>query len=109
MTKPQLLIDTDPGVDDALAILMAHAHADIAGLSIAAGNVGLGHTVRNARTLVDLLGARHAGVCRLRHAAGACTWKKMPRSCTVRMVLAMSVLPSRKHARNESAALACCA
>lgn len=57
MTRPQLLIDTDPGVDDALAILMAHAHADVAGLSIAAGNVGLGHTVRNARTLVDLLGA----------------------------------------------------
>ncbi len=57
MSKPQLLIDTDPGVDDALAILMAHAHADIVGLSIAAGNVGLGHTVRNARTLIDLLGA----------------------------------------------------
>lgn len=56
MIKPQLLIDTDPGVDDALAIMMAHAHADIAGLSIAAGNVGLAHTVRNARTLVDLLG-----------------------------------------------------
>jgi len=56
MTRPQLLIDTDPGVDDALAILMAHAHADVAGLSIAAGNVGLTHTVRNARTLVDLLG-----------------------------------------------------
>jgi purine nucleosidase len=58
MTRPQLLIDTDPGVDDALAILMAHAHADVAGLSIAAGNVGLEHTVRNARVLVDLLGAR---------------------------------------------------
>ncbi len=56
MAKPQLLIDTDPGVDDALAILMAAAHADIAGLSIAAGNVGLDHTARNARTLVDLLG-----------------------------------------------------
>lgn len=56
MTRPQLLIDTDPGVDDALAILMAASHADIAGLSIAAGNVGLAHTVRNARTLVDLLG-----------------------------------------------------
>ncbi len=55
MTRPQLLIDTDPGVDDALAILIAHAHADIAALSIAAGNVGLDHTVRNARTLVDLL------------------------------------------------------
>lgn len=58
MSKPQLLIDTDPGVDDALAILMAYAHADIVGLSIAAGNVGLGHTVRNARTLVDLVGAQ---------------------------------------------------
>ncbi|HEU4670167.1 MAG TPA: nucleoside hydrolase [Dyella sp.] len=57
MSKPQLLIDTDPGVDDALAILMAHAHADVAGLSVAAGNVGLAHTVRNARTLVDLVGA----------------------------------------------------
>src|SRR5512139_618882 len=57
MSKPRLLIDTDPGVDDALAILMAHAHADVAGLSVAAGNVGLGHTVRNARTLVDLVGA----------------------------------------------------
>jgi purine nucleosidase len=55
--KPQLLIDTDPGVDDALAILMAHAHADIAGLSIAAGNVGLAHTVRNACTLIDLMNA----------------------------------------------------
>jgi purine nucleosidase len=57
MTRPQLLIDTDPGVDDALAILMAHEHADVVGLSVAAGNVGLEHTVRNARVLVDLLGA----------------------------------------------------
>ena len=57
MSKPQLLIDTDPGVDDALAILMAHAHADIVALSVAAGNVGLAHTVRNARTLRELLGA----------------------------------------------------
>jgi purine nucleosidase len=57
MTKPQLLIDTDPGVDDALAILMAHAHADIVGLSIVAGNVGITHTVRNACTLVDLMGS----------------------------------------------------
>ena len=57
MTRPSLLIDTDPGVDDALAILMAHEHADVAALTVAAGNVGLGHTVRNARTLVELIGA----------------------------------------------------
>jgi purine nucleosidase len=58
MTRAPLLIDTDPGVDDALAILMAHQHADVAALTVAAGNVGLGHTVRNARTLVELIGAR---------------------------------------------------
>ena len=57
MTRPQLLIDTDPGVDDALAILMAHAHADVHGLTIAAGNVGLVHTVGNALKLVDTLSA----------------------------------------------------
>src|SRR5579859_7973739 len=57
MSQLQLLIDTDPGVDDALAILMAHAHADVLGLSVAAGNVGLAHTTRNARTLVDLVKA----------------------------------------------------
>jgi purine nucleosidase len=55
--KPVLVIDTDPGIDDALAILMAHAHADIAALSIAGGNVGLAHTTRNALKLVDVLGA----------------------------------------------------
>lgn len=54
MALPQLLIDTDPGVDDALAILMAWAHADVAALTIAAGNVGLEHTVRNACRLVEL-------------------------------------------------------
>lgn len=52
-----VFIDTDPGVDDALAILMAHAHADVVGLGIAAGNVGLAHTVGNALKLVDTIGA----------------------------------------------------
>jgi purine nucleosidase len=53
-----LFIDTDPGVDDALAILMAHAHASgIAGMGIAAGNVGLHHTTANALKLVELLDA----------------------------------------------------
>ena len=58
MEKYKLLIDTDPGVDDALAILMAHAHADVIGLSIAAGNVGLAHTVGNALKLVQVIGAQ---------------------------------------------------
>lgn len=54
-----LLIDTDPGVDDALAILMAFADptVEIVGLTVAAGNVGLEHTVRNALRLVETSGS----------------------------------------------------
>ena len=58
MTNPRipLLIDTDPGVDDALALLMAFADArhEVVGLTIAAGNVGIGHTVANALKLCEV-------------------------------------------------------
>jgi len=56
--KIPLLIDTDPGVDDALALLMAFndPHHQLVGLTIAAGNVGLHHTVRNALKLREVAG-----------------------------------------------------
>ncbi|WP_313495073.1 nucleoside hydrolase [Pseudoxanthomonas mexicana] len=56
--KIPLLIDTDPGVDDALALLMAFndARHEIVGLTIAAGNVGLQYTVRNALKLCEVAG-----------------------------------------------------
>ena len=57
MERMKLLIDTDPGVDDALAIMLAHTRADVVGLTIAAGNVGLAHTVGNALKLVEMIGA----------------------------------------------------
>ena len=51
-----LLIDTDPGVDDALAILMARAAPGvrITALTITAGNVGLEHTLANALKLCEV-------------------------------------------------------
>ncbi|MGH8212278.1 MAG: nucleoside hydrolase [Rhodanobacteraceae bacterium] len=52
-----LLIDTDPGVDDALAILMAHAHSQVLGLTVTAGNVGLVQTTANALKLLETIGA----------------------------------------------------
>jgi purine nucleosidase len=57
--KIPLLIDTDPGVDDALALLMAFndPRHEVVGLSIAAGNVGLEHTVRNALKLCEVVGS----------------------------------------------------
>ncbi len=53
----KLIIDTDPGVDDAQAILMAagHPQATIAAILVVGGNVGLAHTVRNSLTLVEMI------------------------------------------------------
>ncbi len=64
--KLPLLIDTDPGVDDALALLMAFdaPHHEVVALTIAAGNVGLAHTVANALKLCEVAGVHipvHAG------------------------------------------------
>lgn len=58
MNKIPLLIDTDPGVDDALALLMAFndPRHELVGLTIAAGNVGLKHTVANALKLCEVSG-----------------------------------------------------
>ena len=52
-----LLIDTDPGVDDALAIMMASAYPDteIKAITTVAGNVNLEHTTANACKLVEVL------------------------------------------------------
>ena len=55
--QAMLFIDTDPGVDDALAIMMAHEFGKVVGLGIAAGNVGLAHTTANALKLLDVIGS----------------------------------------------------
>jgi len=58
MNTIPLLIDTDPGVDDALALLMAFSDPQhhIVGLTVAAGNVGLDYTVRNALKVCEIAG-----------------------------------------------------
>ncbi|MGI6628368.1 MAG: nucleoside hydrolase [Bacillota bacterium] len=52
------IIDTDPGIDDASAIITAvnSKVLDILGITCVHGNVGLEHTTRNALRLVELLG-----------------------------------------------------
>ena len=56
--RKKILIDTDPGRDDAIAILVALAspELDVAGIVAVAGNVPLHHTERNALQIVDLAG-----------------------------------------------------
>ena len=55
----KIIIDTDPGQDDAVAILLALAspELDVLALTAVAGNVPLALTERNARIIVEL--ARH--------------------------------------------------
>ncbi|RZT88006.1 pyrimidine-specific ribonucleoside hydrolase [Pseudonocardia sediminis] len=53
-----LIIDTDPGVDDAVALVLAlrSPEVDVRAVVAAFGNVALDDTLRNARQLVALLG-----------------------------------------------------
>lgn len=56
MSRELLIIDTDPGVDDAWAILMALAHrgVEIKAFTVVGGNVGLACTTLNTLRLVEL-------------------------------------------------------
>jgi purine nucleosidase len=57
----KIIIDTDPGQDDAVAILLALAspeELDVLGIVAVAGNVGLHYNAINARKVVELSGRR---------------------------------------------------
>ena len=53
MTK--VIIDCDPGHDDALAILLAGQHLDILGITTVAGNQTLDKVTANALKIVELM------------------------------------------------------
>ncbi|WP_017794345.1 nucleoside hydrolase [Leucobacter salsicius] len=56
--RTPLIIDTDPGIDDALAIMLAVAspEVEVLGMTAVAGNVGLDKTAPNLAALADLVG-----------------------------------------------------
>src|SRR5215217_2844321 len=70
-----ILLDTDPGVDDALAIFLAlqSPELELLALTTVAGNVGLEATTRNALLLLELAGRSdlpvHSGETPPPHAA----------------------------------------
>jgi purine nucleosidase len=65
MTK-RILFDTDPGIDDACAILLALASPELSveGLSIVHGNCSLEQGTRNALSVLELGNASHIPVAR---------------------------------------------
>lgn len=60
MAPRKIIIDTDPGQDDAVAILLALAspELDVIGITAVAGNVPLALTEKNARIVCELAGRR---------------------------------------------------
>ena len=60
--RPRVLLDCDPGLDDAIAIAVAAHHTDLVGITTVGGNVSLERTTANALALCDLLGITHVPV-----------------------------------------------
>ena len=75
--RPRMIIDCDPGHDDAVAIITAAHIADIVGIVTVGGNVDIDLTTHNALVMRDLVGieapvhqgSRHPIVAKPRHAA----------------------------------------
>ena len=64
MPPRKIIIDTDPGQDDAAAIMLAlsSAELDVLGVTAVAGNVPLSLTARNARIVIEICGRSDIGV-----------------------------------------------
>ncbi len=58
MTIHKIILDTDPGIDDAMAIFtaMAHPNIDLLGLTTTFGNVSVEQATKNALKLVEMAG-----------------------------------------------------
>jgi purine nucleosidase len=64
MRPKRILLDTDPGIDDSLAILLALASPEVQleGLTTVHGNCSLEQGTLNARSVLELAGAAHIPV-----------------------------------------------
>jgi inosine-uridine nucleoside N-ribohydrolase len=66
-TRPKILLDCDPGVDDMFAIFCALRYCDLVAVTSVAGNVGIEHTTYNALGILALAKASvpvHRGASR---------------------------------------------
>jgi inosine-uridine nucleoside N-ribohydrolase len=54
--RPRIILDCDPGHDDAMAIVVAARHTDLLGITTVAGNAPIESTTHNALVMKELLG-----------------------------------------------------
>ena len=52
---PRMIVDCDPGHDDAIALIVAHEYAEVLGVTTVAGNAPLAATTANALMITALL------------------------------------------------------
>lgn len=59
MSKIPVIIDCDPGVDDTLALMLAHQSEklDVKAITTVAGNAPIAYTFQNGRNVMDYIGA----------------------------------------------------
>lgn len=55
--RPKMIVDCDPGHDDAIALVVAARFADLVGVTTVAGNAPISATTRNARIVLDMIGS----------------------------------------------------
>ena len=55
-SRPNVLLDCDPGHDDAIALVFAAAATNLVGITTVAGNAPLSMTTTNARAIAELFG-----------------------------------------------------
>jgi inosine-uridine nucleoside N-ribohydrolase len=62
-----VIVDCDPGHDDAIALVLAVRHTELLGVTTVAGNAPIGRTTHNTLVVLDLLGSDapvHRGAAR---------------------------------------------
>ena len=55
--KKKVILDCDPGHDDAFGIMLAVQHLDVLGITTIGGNCTLENVTRNAIKVLEVLGA----------------------------------------------------
>ena len=60
MEKPRMVIDTDPGHDDAIALILASEVAEVVAVTTVAGNTTIENATNNALRVLDLIGSAAA-------------------------------------------------
>lgn len=53
---PKVIIDCDPGIDDAVALLYAFAHLDVIGITTVCGNIDVSQSTVNVLKVLELVG-----------------------------------------------------